>query len=116
MNLKLSFKAPTYAQQKDGVITFVTLQFVSQAAHVGWGFIFVVVPYLLTGSMKVFWWSVGIVAVAAAIKEWWDVHGLEDPATSGGVQGSLQDFAFWCVGDGLAVGTVLLSVLLRGKL
>jgi hypothetical protein len=103
VNFQATFKQPTQA----GVITFVTLQFVSQAAHVGFGFIFVIMPALLVGQ-KAMWWAAGALAIGAAIKEYWDVHGLEDEQTSGGVKGSLEDFAFWLLGDALAVGTLLL--------
>jgi hypothetical protein len=85
----------------------VTLQSVSQYAHVGWGYIFVTAPTLLIGQ-RAMWWAAALTLVASAGKEYWDFHGLEDDATSGGLRGSLEDFGFWCVGNALAVILLLL--------
>lgn len=87
----------------------VTLQFVSQAAHTGFGYIFLTVPVLLTGSFTVMWWTLGVLVTGEAGKEYWDCHGLEDPETSGGVSGSWEDFSFWVVGNVLAVVVLLIA-------
>lgn len=42
----------------------------------------------------------------AAIKEIWDVF-YEDPLTSGGWKGSLQDWSFYCLGAVIALGLVV---------
>ena len=110
--MRFTFKPQTVTQQRvKGVLSLVTLQFVSQCAHVGWGFLLVAIPTLLIGP-KSLWWFAGIVAVGAAVKEWGDIHGLEDDATSGGVAGSWEDFAFWLVGDALFVITCLVAISL----
>jgi hypothetical protein len=115
MLFKATFKAPTVAQEKAGVITFVTLQFVSQAAHVGFGYIFVTMPALIASHFctidtvkRIGWISGAVVLIGSGIKEIWDVNGLEDPVTSGGVKGSWQDFGFWCLGN--ALGLAMLEV------
>ena len=85
----------------------ITLQFVSQAAHIGFGYIFLTIPVLLTGSFTVMWWTLGALVAGEGAKEYWDCHGLEDPATSGGVSGSWEDFAFWVLGNVIGVLTLI---------
>lgn len=87
----------------------ITLQFVSQAAHTGFGYILLTIPVLLTGSFTVMWWTLSVLLLGEAAKEYWDCHGLEDPATSGGVKGSIEDFAFWAIGNTLAVIVLLIA-------
>jgi hypothetical protein len=101
------------AQGAESLAVNVTLQSVSQYAHVGWGYIFVTFPTLLLGP-KVLWWTAGAVLIGTGIKEYADCHGLEMPDVSGGVKGSWQDFAFWCVGNALGTSTCLLAAHIGG--
>jgi hypothetical protein len=72
--------------------------FVSQTAHIGWGFIFVTTPVLLF-HLPLFMPAFGTVLLTG-IKEYSDAHGGETPAVAGN---SWEDFGFWCVGVLLAV-------------
>jgi hypothetical protein len=53
------------------------------------------------------WRTLAILLLAEAAKEYWDCHGLEDPATSGGFWGSVEDFTFWAAGNVLGVLVLL---------
>jgi hypothetical protein len=77
----------------------VSFNFVSQTAHVGWGYIFVTAPAMMFGP-KVLWWTLLICVIGEAVKEIWDSRGLETKEVAGN---SYEDFAFWCVGNGAGV-------------
>lgn len=77
----------------------LTLDEVSQFAHVGWGYLAVTALKLAVHVPLPI--AALVVIAAAAGKEYWDCHGLENLATSGGVEGSWIDFAFWALGAGL---------------
>jgi hypothetical protein len=81
----------------------VTLDSVSQYAHVGWGYILVTAPTLFIGQ-KALPYAMCAVFVGSAIKEYWDAHGLEDPVTAGN---SVVDFFWWCVGNAMGVAVLL---------
>ena len=75
----------------------LSLEEVSQFAHVGWGYLLVTAPVLALGEKALLPWAL-IVTTAAGLKEYEDCHGLESEADSGGVSGSWLDFSMWCVG------------------
>lgn len=82
----------------------LSLEEVSQFAHVGWGYLFVTFPFLI---LRVpLYITVPIVVAAAAAKEYADCHGLENEQTSGGTTGSWEDFIFWCLGVVIAVAAI----------
>ena len=76
----------------------------AQFAHVGWGYILVTFPILKWHVPLHI--SLPILITIAGIKEYWDCHGLENTATSGGAYGSWEDFCFWCLGFLLGVFAV----------
>jgi hypothetical protein len=74
----------------------LTLDELAQLDHVAWGYL------IVTFLCLVFHMPIEIVVpiafAAAAGKEYWDCHGLEPIADSGGVSGSFKDFIFWSLG------------------
>jgi hypothetical protein len=82
----------------------VSFNFVSQTAHVGWGYIFVTAPAMM---FHVKWWILVVgVIVLTGIKEYADSHGLETPDVAGD---SWEDWAWWIVGTLLALAVLVFS-------
>lgn len=70
---------------------------VAQGLHVALGALFVTFP-AAWGWPHYRLWGSGIGVVYGLIKEfWWDLH-FEDEQTSGGHQGGLKDFTYYCIG------------------
>jgi hypothetical protein len=82
----------------------ISQNFRDQAAHVGWGYIFVTAPAML---FHVKWWIlvVGVIVLTGA-KEYADSHGLETPDVAGN---SWEDWGFWCVGALLGLAVLVFS-------
>jgi hypothetical protein len=78
----------------------LTFDEVSWLGHIGWGYLLVTLPVLkFHAPLHI----MAPIVIAAAGKEYWDCHGLETEAVSGGVKGSWIDFATWCIGIWLGV-------------
>jgi hypothetical protein len=104
----------SYAKYKSTTQTLnPSFNFVSQAAHFAWGYIFVTFPSLIIlrfAHRLTIWELLTIVAVAVAVtggKEYWDAHGLETPEIAGN---SWVDFWWWSAGIGL--GALVASTLI----
>jgi hypothetical protein len=74
----------------------LTLDDLAQLDHVAWGYLIVTFLCLMFHAPLDI--VVPIAFVAAAGKEYWDCHGLEPIADSGGISGSWKDFIFWSLG------------------
>ena len=82
----------------------ISQNFRDQAAHVGWGYIFVTAPAMLFHVD--YRWIALTVVLGTALKEYLDAHGMEDKATAGN---SWEDFGYWCAGVGLALAVLVFS-------
>ena len=83
--------------------SLVTLDSVSQYAHVGWGYVFITFPLPFI-STRFMWWRLLVCVLGEAGKEYWDSHGLETPEVAGN---SWKDWFFWCLGNATGVAALL---------
>lgn len=86
----------------------VSFNFVSQMAHLFCAaFLTLAVAEKTPTSLRAFVW--GAIALAAVKEFWWDLtYETPDAAGSGGIMGSIEDFAFYMAGIVLALGVHVL--------
>lgn len=88
----------------------LTSDSIAQWGHVGWGALLTLAPAVIFHKSVLYF--AAAVIVLAAIKEWWDSHGLESPALAGN---SWEDWAFWCVGVALGIAVIFIGNQIGGS-